>query len=141
VPLLKRAGSTIANCNGVGYAPILLHAGSRYYCCIHKAASRAANPVGGKSHPEAPRCVEVMASMHIPHDLHGWPKRYCAACSHSAGEAELRSLDSSVKRNGALTKKVRAVSEETISSLLKECASVNQAKVGWQEEEGMGTPA
>lgn len=38
-------------------------------------------------------------------------------------------MDSSVKRNGALTKKIRGCSEENISALLKECMAVNQAKV------------
>ena len=44
-------------------------------------------------------------------------------------EAALRKLDASVKRNTVLTKKLRAVTEESKTGLLEEIQRTNQAKV------------
>lgn len=45
------------------------------------------------------------------------------------GEAELRALDSSIKRNTALAKKLRGLTEDNAAALQDECSKVNQAKV------------
>ena len=45
------------------------------------------------------------------------------------GEADLRKLDSSVKRNTATLNKLRKLSDETGSALLEDLKRVNQAKV------------
>jgi len=47
-------------------------------------------------------------------------------------ETELRKADASVKRNTALIKKLRIVSEETKASLLDEISHTNQSKVKFQ---------
>lgn len=47
-----------------------------------------------------------------------------------AGEGELKGLDSSMKRNTALLRKLRQLGEDTRASLLEEVAKVNQSKVG-----------
>ncbi len=44
-------------------------------------------------------------------------------------EAALRKLDASVKRNSALTKKLRGISEEGRTALLEDIARTNQSKV------------
>lgn len=46
-----------------------------------------------------------------------------------AGEADLRKLDSSVKRNTALVKKLRQVGEESRQALLDDIGKTNQSKV------------
>ena len=47
----------------------------------------------------------------------------------SAGEVDLRKLDSSVKRNSALVKKLRQVGDESRQTLLEDIAKTNQSKV------------
>ena len=47
----------------------------------------------------------------------------------SAGEVDLRKLDSSVKRNSGLVKKLRQVGDESRQSLLEDIAKTNQSKV------------
>jgi hypothetical protein len=54
------------------------------------------------------------------------PSKCTTAC---ADEAALRSCDSSIKRNTALLKKMRMLAEDNVDSLIKECQTVNQAKV------------
>lgn len=56
------------------------------------------------------------------------PPRPAPRCP--AGEAELKGLDSSMKRNTALLRKLRQLGEDTRASLLEEVAKVNQSKVG-----------
>ena len=46
-----------------------------------------------------------------------------------AGEAEKRKLDSSVKRNTAVLKKLRQLSEDSSASILEDLHKVNQSKV------------
>ena len=48
--------------------------------------------------------------------------------SHAA-EQELRTLDSSVKRNTALIKKLRLINEDTKDALLADIRRANQTKV------------
>ena len=50
-------------------------------------------------------------------------------CCCLAAEDELRKLDSSVKRNTALIKKLRLISEDTKEALLDEIRRANQTKV------------
>lgn len=45
------------------------------------------------------------------------------------GEAELKQLDASMKRNSAIIRKLRALSEESRASLLDDIAKTNQSKV------------
>lgn len=45
-------------------------------------------------------------------------------------DAALRKLDASVKRNTALIKKLRSVSEESRAALLDDISRTNQSKVG-----------
>ncbi len=45
-------------------------------------------------------------------------------------DANLRKLDASVKRNTALIKKLRSVSEESRAALLDDISRTNQSKVG-----------
>lgn len=45
-------------------------------------------------------------------------------------DADLRKLDASVKRNTALIKKLRSVSEESRAALLDDISRTNQSKVG-----------
>ena len=47
---------------------------------------------------------------------------------HTADNAEAKSLDSSVKRNSALIKKLRQLSEETKEALLLDISRTNQSK-------------
>ena len=47
-----------------------------------------------------------------------------------AGEEALKQLDSSMKRNSALIRKLKALSEESRQSILDDIAKTNQSKVG-----------
>ena len=47
----------------------------------------------------------------------------------TAGEELLKQLDSSVKRNNALIKKLKQLTEDTSASVMDEVQKVNQAKV------------
>lgn len=46
-----------------------------------------------------------------------------------AGGADLKKLDSTVKRNNALVKKLRQIAEDGLDSLLKDVLATNQSKV------------
>ncbi|KAK9809827.1 hypothetical protein WJX73_010709 [Symbiochloris irregularis] len=48
--------------------------------------------------------------------------------THRPGEADLRKFDSSVKRNTALVKRLRQLSEDTAGSILEDVARTNQSK-------------
>lgn len=55
---------------------------------------------------------------------------YCKrSCRSLAAEQELRKLDSSVKRNTALIKKLRLINEDTKEALLDDIRRANQTKV------------
>ena len=56
-------------------------------------------------------------------------------------EAALRKLDASVKRNTALTKKLRGVTEEARTGLLEEIQRTNQAKVWHAQACALPEPA
>jgi hypothetical protein len=47
-----------------------------------------------------------------------------------SGDAEFKKLDSTVKRNTALVKKLRQIAEDGLESLLKDILATNQSKVG-----------
>ena len=49
----------------------------------------------------------------------------------------MKQLDSSVKRNTALVKKLRQLTEESCASLLDDIGKVNQSKV-WELRDGRG---
>jgi hypothetical protein len=61
-----------------------------------------------------------------------------AAAGTPAGEDSLKKLDSSMKRNTALIRKLRALSEESRQSVLDDIAKTNQSKVGPAGGEGDG---
>ena len=63
------------------------------------------------------------------------PNRPPTVASHAphptpAGEDALKKLDSSMKRNSALIRKLKALSEESRQSILDDIAKTNQSKVG-----------
>ena len=61
---------------------------------------------------------------------HTQVKRLCLGATSAcpAGDSELRQLDSSVKRNTALIKRLRQISEDTREALLQDIARTNQSK-------------
>eukprot|EP00884_Botryococcus_braunii_P019012 jgi/Botrbrau1/5795/Bobra.0155s0018.1 len=55
------------------------------------------------------------------------------------GIADLKKLDTSVKRNTALVKKLRQIGEDGLDSLLKDVKATNQSKVGTLHKKLIGT--
>lgn len=53
-------------------------------------------------------------------------------CLVATDDSALKGLDSSMKRNTALTRKLRQLSEDTRQSILDDIAKTNQSKVGVQ---------
>jgi len=74
----------------------------------------------------------LWTSRHTPFEwAGGWHRYFQNAISCTvADEGVLKKLDSSVKRNTALIKKVRQVNEDTREGLLDDIRRTNQSKVG-----------
>ena len=68
--------------------------------------------------PAAPWCVQLCHSV-LPRII----------SMVQPGEADLNRLDASIKRNTALTKKLRAISDDTCQSICSDILKTNQSKV------------
>lgn len=84
--------------------------GQDVLACPPQAAEQKTGPSGRPAHPLPPT---------YPLSISARP----------TGEDDLKRLDSSVKRNSALVKKLRQLTEEGCAGVLKDVANTNQSKV------------